>query len=80
VRLPGSCSSAAASNGKGKDLLENLRGPWHIQIEKEQLIVRYLIWAEDAPRCGDADCTRDLVYRWDGQKLALTDILLNPVS
>ncbi len=65
---------------KGTDLLNDLRGPWTIQIDKGQLIVKYLIWAKDAPKCGDADCTRDFVYHWDGQKLALTDILQSPVE
>jgi hypothetical protein len=40
---------------KGKDLPQNLRGPWRIEIDKRSLIVRYLFWGPDAPKCGDAD-------------------------
>jgi len=59
-----------ASKFAGEDILDNLRGPWRIEIDKGELVVRYLIWAPDAPKCGDADCTADFIYRWNGQKLA----------
>jgi hypothetical protein len=65
---------------RGKDVLNDLRGPWSVEIDNGQLIVRYLSWAKDAPKCGDADCTIDFVYHWDGKKLALTDILQSPVK
>jgi hypothetical protein len=65
---------------KGKDLPQNLRGPWRIEIDKGRLIVRYLFWAPDAPKCGGADCTSNFVYHWDGQKLALTEITQSPVN
>lgn len=65
---------------KGKDLPQNLRGPWRIEIDKGRLIVRYLFWDSDAPKCGDADCTSNFVYHWDAQKLALADITQSPVN
>jgi len=65
---------------KGKDLPQNLRGPWRVEIDKGCLIVRYLFWEPDAPKCGDADCTSNFVYRWDGKKLALTDITQSAVN
>jgi hypothetical protein len=52
-----------ASKFAGEDILDNLRGPWRIEIDKGELVVRYLIWAPDAPKCGDADCTTDFIYR-----------------
>jgi hypothetical protein len=69
-----------AAKFKGNVLFDNLRGPWSIEIDKGRLVMRYLIWAEDAPKCGDSDCTRNFVYRWDGQKLALTEITQTPIE
>jgi len=65
---------------KGDSLPKDLRGPWQVEIDKGRLIVRYLFWGPDAPQCGDADCTANFVYHWDGQKLALTDITQSPVN
>ncbi len=64
----------------GKDVPQNLRGPWRVEIDKGRLIVRYLFWDPDAPKRGDADCTSNFVYHWDGQKLALADITQSPVN
>jgi hypothetical protein len=65
---------------KAKDFPQNLRGPRRIEIDKGRLIVRYLFWEPDAPKCGDADCMSNFVYHWDGQKLVLTDITQSPVN
>lgn len=69
-----------ASKFAGNDILDNLRGPWRIEIDKGQLVVRYLIWAPNVPKCGDADCTADFIYRWNGQKMALTKIAPSAVE
>jgi hypothetical protein len=69
-----------ASKFAGKEILDHLRGPRRIEIDKGQLVVRYLIWALNAPKCGEADCTADLIYRWHGQKLALTKIAQSAVD
>jgi hypothetical protein len=65
---------------KDKPHYEDLRGPWQVRIDKGSLVVRYMIWSADAPKCGDADCTEDFVYRWDGHQLALADVVLSPIS
>jgi hypothetical protein len=69
-----------AAKFKGKARPQNLRGPWRIEIDNGRLIVRYLFWGPDAPKCGDADCASNFVYHWDGHKLALTDITQSPVN
>ncbi|HXY23048.1 MAG TPA: hypothetical protein VEI73_00225 [Candidatus Acidoferrum sp.] len=65
---------------KDSKLSKDLRGPWSVEIDKGRLVVRYLNWAPDAPKCGESDCTTDFVYQWDGQKLALIDITQSPVK
>jgi hypothetical protein len=44
------------------------------------LIVRYLFWGPDAPKCGDADCKGNFVYHGDGKKLALREITQSPIN
>ena len=77
LKLEGTQESAKFKNSK---LLHDLRGPWSVEIDKGRLVVRYLSWAADAPKCGESDCTTDFVYQWDGQKLALIDITQSPVK
>jgi len=67
-------------NFKGRDPNANLRGHMVIAIKGGRFVESYGIYNGNEPNCCPEGGSRDLIYRWDGQRFVLDDIIDAPAE
>jgi hypothetical protein len=63
---------------KGRNPSENLRGHMNVKIREGRLVQMFPVYASEEACNNCAEGERDLVYRWDGHRFALDDIIEVP--
>jgi hypothetical protein len=63
---------------RGRDVLKDLRGHQSLRIENGRLLHVFPIYAGGEPNCCPEGGERHFIYRWDGHKFVVDDIMEVP--